>query len=68
MTDDFVTDGILPDDTTGDEDFDPNEFESDDILDDVDDALDDLPLDLMDEDDLAAAGDDDDDDDEFLDE
>lgn len=37
MTDDFVSDGILPDDlTSGDGEFDPNEFESDDILDDVD--------------------------------
>jgi hypothetical protein len=65
MTDDFVTDGILPDDPIGDEDFDPNEFESDDILDDVDDSIADLPPDLAEE---IGVIEEDDDDDGFPDE
>ena len=60
MTDDFVTDGILPEDViAGDGEFDPNEFESDDILDDVDGEVEDLPLDLAAD---GLLGDDDDDD------
>ena len=52
MTDDFVADGILPDDVvSGDGEFDPNEFESDDILDDVDGELDILPPVIGDEED-----------------
>ena len=65
MTDDFVTDGILPDDATGDADFDPNEFESDDILDDVGDTVADIPPDLAEE---VGVIEEDDDDDGFPDE
>lgn len=51
MTDDFVADGILPSDViSGDGEFDPNEFESDDILDDVDGEVDPLILGAVDDD------------------
>jgi hypothetical protein len=55
MGDDLIVGGILPDDTLSDDkEFDPDAFESDDILDDVagDTLLDkeDLPLDELDDD------------------
>ena len=53
MTDDFVVGGILPLDGTASDDteFDPDAFESDDILDDVDNTL-------LKNDDASEAGDD----------
>ena len=60
MTDDFVTDGILSDDTaSSDGDFDPNEFDSDDILDDVDGEVEDLSI--LGDDDLVGNDNDNDD-------
>ena len=64
MGDDLVTDGILPaGSTTVDADFDPNAVESDDFLDDPQEAI--IP-DVVDVAVAASAADDDDD--EILDE
>ncbi len=66
MTDDFVTDGILPDESTSDDDeFDPDALGSDDFLDDVEEELD-AAIDPLDE--VLPLVDDEEEEDELLEE
>jgi hypothetical protein len=66
MTDDFVTDGILPEESTSDDDeFDPDALGSDDFLDDVEEEIDDV-IDPLDE--TVVPPEEDDEEDELLEE
>ncbi len=61
MTDDFVTDGILPEESVSDDDeFDPDALGSDDFLDDVEEEDIDAVIDPLDEE--LPIGDDDEED------